>query len=232
MSLPSIFKQKTDQRSFDTTANYPAATTGFLVSTADIIAINIDKNPYFQAVNRMSQSEVDQYLEGGTKYSQLKGGVSVMHKAPGAIRDVKTYINPKAIDMISGGAEGKLSAVNVGKGDVHTGEMINIGGRTITPIVIGVTSNGGAKPNPGSGENTPVEAAMAGEIAPKPLKPDVGAIFNPFDPTGFFGGLTNYLGKNISTGTTKESNKSVVHSSAINPNIPTSSPPRGPVREP
>ena len=81
--------------------------------------------------------------------------------------------------------------------------MINIGGRTVIPSVVGVTSQGKLNPYTGSGENTPAEAAAAFNGVVPSNTPYSGP------PVGT-GVTVNYHGKNAATGTTKTSLRSLL----------------------
>jgi len=149
--IPSILRQKVDQKTTENIVNNPAATTGFVVRTGSVVDLDIRNNPYFAPMNHLAAGDIDRYNALGEDDS-VKTGLSVIHKPPGSIRDFKTYINPKWVDGTLGSEDGKRQAYFPGA--ETTAEMMNVGSKTITPTVVASYSFGKGSTVPAyTGEN-------------------------------------------------------------------------------
>lgn len=129
---PSIFRQKTEEIAKGSLISTPPGTTGWVISTSDVVKKDIE-NPYFQSLSGMTAVSVNKLLAQSKDW-----GLSVITNVPGATKETRVHINPKMTDNNLSCDSGKLSNLTIEPNSMVLADMLHVGSEFATPTVIGL----------------------------------------------------------------------------------------------
>jgi len=132
--LPSIFRQKIDQRANESQDFYRSSSTGVAINALSVISHQLYDNPYYYAINNITLAQAQNTLNdpGDT----IKTGIAIVVKQPGASKETQAYINPNATSQY-GDETGKTKSLATDDADtaINEAQMIHNGANNPNPIV-------------------------------------------------------------------------------------------------